>query len=449
MTALRYGALLLFLAVFVFLFITNFGEFSNRSTDSESNLTLPDQKEKKYEGQKITMNLNRSHFVAGRYLAKKFHEKTGAVVEFVDTHYSQLDEVILDDFHSDSPRLDVLMFWYIYLGQLVEEGVLRDLTDFIKQHEDRLQTDDFIPSFYQAYTLYQGRRWGLPFDADIHVLLYNKSILRRHGLAPPETWDDFLNASKLITEKERAKGIYGTSIMAYPNITTNLSIYMNRLVAHEGRLLDENNKPNLDSPEAIAALEELLEQSRYALPVPTATDYAVSVNAFLAGQIAMQENWSDLGITAEDETKSLIKGQWGMAPIPSVEKGGAHHLAMNAGYTLSISSKAVNPELAEEFLLFASTPQMGLELNMIMGASGVDPVRFSTINSPEFTAFAPTISAFQRKYLAQAKPWPTTPESPELMEILGRYVHLALSGVETPREAMHNANREWIIRLAK
>jgi multiple sugar transport system substrate-binding protein len=445
----KYGISILLLSLILVLAIMNYEGGSNRSSVSETAQTPPVTGERKFEGQKITMNLNRSHFVAGRYLAKRFHEETGAVVEFVDTHYSQLDEVILEDFHSDSPRLDVLMFWYIYLGKMVEEGVLLDLTDFIEQHDDRLQTDDFIPSFYQAYTLYQGRRWGLPFDADIHVLLYNRSILQRHGLAPPETWDDFREVSRVITEKERTNGVYGSSIMGYPTITTNLSIYMNRLVAHEGQLLDEYNQPNLDSPEAITALEALVEQSRHALPEPTKTDYPVSVNSFLAGQIALQENWSDLGVTADDESKSRIKGEWGIAPIPSVEKGGPHYLAMNAGYPLAISSKAVNLELAKEFLLFASSPQMGLELNMIVGASGVDPVRFSTINSPEYGAFAPINSAFQRKYLAQAKPWPTTPESPELLQALGRHIHLALSGVVTPREAMLNANREWTKMLVE
>ncbi len=398
---------------------------------------------KEYSGKKLTFLVNQSHIVAARYLAEKFQEKTGAVVEIINVPYTELDQTIIDNHSSDSPNLDVVMFWYIYVGKLAKEGMLIDLTGFIRENQAVLNTEDFIPSIYDAYSLYKGRRWGLPFDGDTHALFYNRSILERHNLNPPQIWQDYLAISQTITEKEKGNGIYGSSIMAEPTPVILVSVYMNRLIGRGGDYFDRDNKPILDSPKAVSALEDLIEQSRYALPIPLETGFPVSVDAFLSGQVAMQENWADLSLMAEDAKKSLIKGKWGVGPIPAATPGSPHFLIMNAGYAVGIPTKAVHPELAKAFLLFISSPETALKLNLIVGSGGVDPVRASTINSPEFAEFAPEISKFHRQYLKNARPWPTVPQAPEMVEILNHYLRLALEGSLSPKDALISANQEW------
>lgn len=412
--------------------------------EDEQSLKKPAGNErKKYSGKKLTFLTNQSQIVAARYLAEKFHEKTGAVVEIINVPYTELDQTIIDNHGSDSPNLDVVMFWYIYVGKLAKAGMLVDLTEFISENQAVLKPEDFIPSIYDAYSLYNGHRWGLPYDGDTHALFYNKSILERHNLNPPQNWPDYLAISQTITEKEKGTGIYGSSIMAEPTPVILVSIYMNRLIGRGGNSFDKDNKPILDSPKAVSALEDLIEQSRYALPTPLETGFPVSVDAFLAGQVALQENWTDLSLMAEDAKKSLIKGKWGVGPIPAASPESPHFLIMNAGYAVGIPTKAVHPELARAFLLFMSSPETALKLNLIVGSSGIDPVRFSTINSPEFADFAPEISKFHKQYLKNARPWPTIPQAPEMVEILNHYLRLALEGSLSAKDALTSANQEW------
>src|SRR6266542_3046553 len=48
-----------------------------------------------------------------------------------------------------------------------------------------IEADDFISSIYDPYTLVDGKRYGLPFDGDSHVLFYNQDLLARSGFGGP------------------------------------------------------------------------------------------------------------------------------------------------------------------------------------------------------------------------------------------------------------------------
>ena len=400
---------------------------------------------KEFEGQKITFLVNSSHIVAAEKLAEWFNEETGAVVEIKRASYQDLYERTLNHFQSDSDHIDVLMAWYVTVGNLAEKGVLADLTDFLSKNKKTIQPDDFIPSIYDAYTLYRQRRWGIPFDGDIHILFYRKSLLERHNLTPPTTWNDFLKVTRTINEKENRNGIYGAAIMASPSPIIIVSSFMNRLGAYGGALLTEANHPTINSPEAVTALSAMVDQCRAALPVPLDTDFSVSHDAFLAGMVAMVEQWTDIGIMAEDPTRSMIKGDWASVQLPMGDGPSARHApALNAGFILGISTKAPNRNLAEKFILFASLPETTLRLNLIPGGGGVDPVRNSVLKSEKFRHFAPEVSRMEKAAAANVIAWPNIPEAPQLMMVLAQHLADAIEGLTSPKQALDQAQNQWI-----
>lgn len=411
--------------------------------DTTINGEIPD-----FRGQKLTFLVNQSHNVGAQFLASRFNEKTGAVVEIVTVHYTELDEIILGS-RDTGIDYDLFMPWYIFLGKLVDEDILVDLTDFIGDNREVLQTEDYLETFYDSFTQYKGRRWGLPFDGDVHALFYNKVIFDEYGIEPPVTWDEFKAVSEKITELGVEKGIYGSSVMAEPNPYILCSVFMNRLNAHGISVLTSDGKPNLDSEESIAALESLLQDIDSAMPKAREMGFQASVDAFLTGRVAMQENWSDVGIMAEDNRRSTIKGQWDMLPMPVLQQGDSHYLSMNTGYLIGISSNTRNLALAKAFLLFVSEPQIMLELNMIPGGGGFDPVRRSTIYSPDYVEFAPIVSKFHQNSLSNARPWETVPEAYELYGVLSRYLTFAVDREMTATQALRQASGEWTNILSR
>ena len=101
----------------------------------------------------------------------------------------------------------------------------------------------------------------------------------------------------------------------------------------------------------------------------------------------MAEQWTDIGIMAEDPAQSLIRGDWGVIQTPKGKgEKGQYSPALNAGFCLGISAKSHDPEAAKAYLLFASRPDIALKLNLING--GMNPTRTSVLISKEYQSFA-------------------------------------------------------------
>lgn len=404
--------------------------------------------EKPLAGQKVTALTHPNHARAFRLLGQWFYEETGAVVQSITTQPSDILGYFQRDLASTQPRLDVVTIRYYHLGRLTEQHMLADVTSLIDRHKAVLQPEDYLPTLYDAYTEYGGKRWALPFDGDTHLLFFRKSLLDKYGFSPPDTWDDYLEIARTITENEKANGIYGTAIMMHPFVSLSVASFINRLYSYGGALLDEDLRPALNSPQAAAALAALVKQAAYALPSPLETDYDVSREAFLAGKVAMVEQWTNIGIQAEDPSQSLIQGDWGVVPIPRGNGPGARHAApLNSGFSLALSSKAPNPDAARAFLLFASRPDIALRLNL--ANLTIDPTRVSVLQGEPYRRFAPEVSAATQAALAVSIPWPRLPQSQELLEVLADHLFLAVGGQESPQQALGATQERWLEILGK
>jgi multiple sugar transport system substrate-binding protein len=153
--------------------------------------------------------LIQSHKISGEVLAKRFEEQTGAKLNVTIVPYDAIEAQATLDVQSGANQFDVLEYRYPSLGSLADNGVLIDVTGLIQRDESQIHPSDFIPTIYGPYTLYKGRRWGLPYDGDSHVLFYNASILERNHVPVPSTWDDYLQAVKTISQAESKNGVYG------------------------------------------------------------------------------------------------------------------------------------------------------------------------------------------------------------------------------------------------
>jgi multiple sugar transport system substrate-binding protein len=404
--------------------------------------------EKPLAGQKVTALTHPNHARAFRLLGQWFYEETGGVVQSITTQPSDMLGHFERDMASTQAQLDVVTIRYYHLGRLTEQHMLADVTSLIERHKAVLQPEDYLPALYDVYTEYGGKRWALPFDGDTHLLFFRKSLLNKYGFSPPATWDDYFKIARTITENEKVNGIYGTAIMMHPFVSLSVASFLNRLYSYGGALLDADLRPALNSPQATAALAALVEQAAYALPSSLETDYDVSREAFLAGKVAMVEQWTNIGILAEDPAQSLIQGDWGVVPMPRGNGPGARHaVPLNSGFSLAVSSKAPNPDAARAFLLFASRPDIALRLNLANVT--IDPTRVSVLQGEPYRRFAPEVSAAAQEALAASIPWPRLPQAQELLEVLADHLLLAAGGQESPQQALDAVQERWVEILGK
>ncbi len=405
----------------------------------------------RFDGQTLNFMIIQPHKVTGDILKADFEAATGATVNLTTVPYDEVQAKAILDVQSGANQFDVFDYWYTTIGALASQGIVEDLTDWIANDPD-IDPADFIPTIYDVYTLYDGRRWGLPYDGDTHVLFYNTEIFGQLGLSAPVTWDDYLTAAKTITEAglktPDGQPIYGAALMGFKAPIILGSSFANRLAGFGGTFLDAEGNPALDSEAAIQATQALIDVAPYALPTPLETAFEQALPAFLSGQVAMQEFWTDLGVYSQDPSGSKIVDKWDVVQMPYGGANTTHVAPLNAGFGFAVSSGSKNKELARWFIKFATSKAFHLKMLLTTG-SGIDPMRISGLNSSEYKAFAPKVQAAASAALAGVLPWPTIPQSPDLMTKLADELALALQGSQDAEQTMKNVQEAWKQILGK
>lgn len=384
------------------------------------------------------------HTVASRTLASWFEEETGVRVEIDPVPYADITQKAVLSVTSGTAEYDVVQYWYPMLGSLVENGILARISGWWEEHSEQLQAGDLIPIFRDTFCLVNGERYGVPYDGDMHLLFYNSSLFQKHGVQPPKTWDDYLEVTRAITEAEAGTDVYGCGIMAIKVPIILIGTYLNRLASFGGSFFDEQGKPAINTPQAVAALEHLVAELPFAVPHPTSVGFDEMLGPWLGGQVAMVEFWADLGKMTDNPNQSRIPHQWEVVPLPKgpgVE--GRVAAPLNAGWSLGVPVSARDRDLALEFLGFSLRPDISLRICTVAG--GLDPVRWSTYDAPEYREYATDALAEAAKaaLLSAAVSWPTHSRWPELQAMLNENLFLALTHAKAPRQALDETQHAW------
>ena len=393
-----------------------------------------------WSGETLRFMIINPHAGSIKPLSAGFTELTGAAVEGVKVPYDQITAQSTLDVMSGINEIDVFQYWYVDKEALVRDGVLADITDRIAAEETDIDPADFLGALYDAYTLVEGRRYGLPYDGDTHVLFCNREILDRNGLQPPATWDEYNAVAKAVTDAESANGVYGALLMCKQFPIILCSTYANRLGGYGGDFLDANGAPALTSDAAIGAARTMLEAGPSAVPTPLETEFGNSIPVFLSGGAAMIEFWTDLGTWAQDANQSQIVDKWGVVPMPVAGSNTVNRPAMNAGWSFGVSSGSHNPEMAWEFVRMSSSKDFHIRV-LTDNTTGVDPTRRSAM--PAYREFAPLQADAVEQAIDDAFAWPTKPESPKLMQSLTDELGLMMAGDKTVEQAMADAQASW------
>ncbi len=395
-------------------------------------------------GTTLNLLIIQPHAVAGRLLADLFAKATGGNVELTIVPYDQLGSKATLDVQSGAGAYDVVEYWYVDLGSLAEGGVLTDVTG--RLGEPDIALDDFIPPILDPYTLAQGKRWGLPFDGDAHVLFVNTEILGRHGLKAPATWDDYRDNARVITEAEGKAGVYGAAVLGF-NVPIIIGCtFANRLAGFGGRFLRPDGTPDLTSESAIAAAQAIVDAAPYALPTPAETAFEQGLPAFLAGKAAQIEFWTDLGVYAQDPKGSKIVDKWQAVQIPVGGTNTKHAAPLDAGFAFGVSSASRHAEAAWTLVRFAASREVQDILLTTVG-SGIDPSRKSTLDGAAYKAFAPKLQPSVATALSGTLAWPNSPQAPALLQSLSDELARIVAGTKRPEQALRDAQEQWVRTL--
>lgn len=93
-----------------------------------------------------------------------------------------------------------------WLLNAMDENLVVDLKPYIENKTLKFDNyDDILEGFRQASTI-DGKIYGMPFNKSTEVLWYNKTLLDKHNIAVPTTYEEFAKASKEVKEKANIVG---------------------------------------------------------------------------------------------------------------------------------------------------------------------------------------------------------------------------------------------------
>ena len=216
--------------------------------------------------------------------------------------------------------------------------------------EDKFPLDKILKPVTET-TKYFNKVYAVPYLTDGGMLYYRKDLLDAAGVSePPKTWDDMKAACQKVQAKNPGIGCYAGQFEKYEGLTVNFS---EAVQSAGGVVVDDQGKPNVNTPEAKKGLDFLVEGFKSGVIPKDAITYKEEEGrrVFQDGKLIFHRQWP-YQYTKANATDSKVKGKFGVAPLPGLSGPGKSSLG---GHNLAISKFAKNKGTAIEFIKFLTS----------------------------------------------------------------------------------------------
>ncbi len=319
---------------------------------------------------------------------------------------------------------DFMIVNSVTIGAFIDRGYIMPMDEFIAASE--LDTSVFYPGLLAAGVV-QGKTFALPIDTGTRLLFWNKAMFAEKGLEPPTRWDQLLDVSTQMTDKE--KGIYGfvaTSgerwVWLYEHAgmysTANGLDFVNADATE--CVLDQGDNPQIiqfwaDMYKAgVMPEEDLMVGTGDERYLEFGNNKAAMM---LAGHWASDVLSADYDMTFPDD--------YGIVPL----EGSAGIGSSTGGWLFAISRDAKHPKEAMDFMKWVvSTPEnLGLFTNIMPATPAATQV---TLLGEFYDPFKEVLASPNTKH-----PIALNPGLPEQAEILRNVTQSVFQGDMSAEEA--------------
>ena len=340
---------------------------------------------------------------------------SGGTVEIALVPITDLYAEMMLDLERGIGRYDAIVVPAFVYGDLIAGDHILPVDPYVGDPRFPRWSYDAMPDAVRNLYSWDGVGYGVPNDADGQVLYYRRDVLTdpewQRGFAaeygyplpvPPETWQQVLDISRYFTGVNWDDGDHlpDYGMVLHLRVGEQGHFHFQSLSAaftvNPGAGVDRTHNvywfdpvdmtPLINSPGHVAALEHLIalnetgpiEQIGWRLPE--------AWNYFLRGKAVFIFSWGDLGSLCQDERRSRVRGQCGVAVLPGAER--YWDLAQEAwventtpslvGNTTGsswhgvVSALSENPDAAYSLLALMAIEPVSL-WNAQHGWTGVDP----------------------------------------------------------------------------
>lgn len=388
------------------------------------------------------------------YMKKTF----GINVNMTALPVGPLNEKLAASVKAPSGTYDLISVLGFTVADFVGAGFFTDLTPYIKKLPKSYGYPSDYPKGELEYLSYfdikkQAFGGHTPYlipglYAGPILLFYRKDLLKKAGVAVPRTWTQYLAAA----QKLNRGGIAGNTMVAKSgDVSMFLVDWYSRFAGMGGKLMSgspqqKNFTPRLTSPEAVAALQNMVDCVKASTQGVLAYDFTISTDAFSAGKTAMMLGWTTISGPVFNPKTSKVASTVGVATTP----GNTPRLEGNivrGGWGMGIPKNAKNKDGAWTILTYLCSRDWG---KFEVAAHQTDPARTSVFNDPGLNKKFPYLRvaglANQRARILEIA---NIPETFELITDAAQQFAAALSGSSSAAAACKAANDQWITVLKR
>jgi multiple sugar transport system substrate-binding protein len=272
--------------------------------------------------------------------------------------------------------------------------------------------------------------FAIPQASDGGMLYYRTDLLKAAGIAePPATWSEMTDACTKIQAMPEGKGVacYAGQFEKYEGLTVNASEAIN---SAGGVITDDSGKPNVNTPEAKAGLDFLVNGFKEGYIPKEAITYKEEEGrrAFQEGRLIFHRQWPyQYGLANGEDSK--VAGKFAVAPLPGMDGPGASSLG---GHAMGISTYSKNKKTALEFIKFFTSLENNREF---LELGSLAPIYTSLYDDPALQKKFPYLPVLKESIL-NAIPRPKVVRYGDATLAIQDAAYGAMSGDMTTEEAL-------------
>jgi multiple sugar transport system substrate-binding protein len=301
-------------------------------------------------------------------------------IEYTNFPYDDFEAKIQTSLIAGDVGADVYEVWGGWMLDFVDAGALYETPEkFVAQ----LKQDTFAPVLGTLEK--DGKYYGAPVELNVEYggLLVNKKLFEENGIAYPKTWAEVLEtAKKVAVQNGETMEMRGLEFGQRDNLCAN---WLSMILQKGGRYLTDDGKVDFNTPEAISAMQELVDY--------IAVDHITNLDSTTVSQ--GYDGHSFVGL---DEAYMVTRGPWvisdciesyGMVfgenldyiPQPVFYEGAQQKWVAETGWSLCVPKNTKVADAAWTFIVFILQPENLIRHNI---ACAQIPPRASVAEDPAY-----------------------------------------------------------------
>lgn len=353
-------------------------------------------------------------------------------------YYTKIDLMM----GSGSTAPDVVYEDTFLINSDIKAGYLTPLDSYLATWSDWSQFPDTAKAAARGI---DGKTYGVPMGTDTRALYYNKAILAKAGIAmpwAPKTWQDVLDAAKAV--KASSPGVTPLNIYAGKpdGEGSTMQGFEMLLYGTQDTLYDSTTKKwTAPSKGFTDSLQFLKDAYGGGLTIPPQQELDPNIPNVVSGQMI------PAGKLAIDLDGSWVPGAWGPtgakpwpewsstigeAAMPTQDGSGKGSISMSGGWTLAVTAKSKNKDLAAQFVELALNKENSASYDI---ADSQIAVRNDVAADPQYQGTNPTTTFFTG-LVPVTQYRPAYAEYPKVSDAIQVATEAVMTGQSSPADAM-------------